>query len=326
MTMGKEDFISVPTPVFKSSWISKFSRCNFLLSDQLRLTPGSTTFFVRPFHLATYGIMEEPSILPSYISLVCLKPTCNDRISQEWGCRCHRGCGEFLKYCSEACQESDSQRHELLCGLTACAFEIVSVNSSSPSRRTFEVPSSFTFEELHWAIQYLMGWACDQDHELNFYSRVYRGAQHTHFSDEDVILKVAPKSVDDDDDDGVQDEHTVLLSDVFSPGGRFSGEVTNPNGEVAALVYTYDLGDCWEHEIKFMGLRPLSDSRPLLMSPSDILVEQSLNTMSDTLELDQLEPRNLVNFQDPDRWKVYMERMAEMSNQFAKMEIYEDDF
>ncbi len=83
-----------------------------------------------------------------------------------------------------------------------------------PVWRRVLVPAAIRLDRLHQVIQAVMGW---QDAHLHVFSD-----GQTHYGVPDPEL-------------GYQDEHATKLNDLVAPGGR--------------LEYTYDFGDCWDHEI-----------------------------------------------------------------------------
>ncbi|TFY78018.1 hypothetical protein EWM64_g5995 [Hericium alpestre] len=58
----------------------------------------------------------------------------------------------------------------------------------------------------------------------------------------------------DEVEDGprVRSERTVKLKDIWEEDGKHRAKV-EVNGEISPLGYTYDFGDCWEHEIIFLS-------------------------------------------------------------------------
>ncbi|KAF8960415.1 MM3350-like domain-containing protein [Flammula alnicola] len=197
----------------------------------------------------------------------CSVPSC-DNLAGNF--LCPRGC-KAMNYCSAECRDNDCSRHLSFCGCDAYIFDLTLVDSSSPViNRTFEIPSWYTFEQLHWTIQYAMGWETTHMHEFAFYSRAHRGPRHTSFSHNDKVLDIGPEELYQDsfDDEELPEfEHRVTLRDVYGSNGRFKSRITNEEG-IATLVYTYDLGDCWEHELTLQGTRPAKDIKPFFISAS----------------------------------------------------------
>ena len=84
-----------------------------------------------------------------------------------------------------------------------------------PIWRRVLLPATATLGDLHAVIQVLFGWDGDHLHVFEVGKKQY--------SDPFVNLE------------GTGDEEAVRIGDAAAPGGR--------------ILYTYDLGTCWEHEI-----------------------------------------------------------------------------
>jgi hypothetical protein len=81
------------------------------------------------------------------------------------------------------------------------------------------VPSNFTLERLHHILQFVMGWTNSHPHE---------------FQAGDV--RYGPPNPEDWDADGIVSEERTRLGQVLgAPKDR--------------LLYTYDFGDDWQHDI-----------------------------------------------------------------------------
>jgi hypothetical protein len=85
-----------------------------------------------------------------------------------------------------------------------------------PIWRRVQLPVTATLADLHQVIQVLFGW--DGDH-LHLFA-----VGKVQYSDPFMDLE------------GTRDEEEVRVRDALTPGVR-------------KITYTYDLGDCWEHEI-----------------------------------------------------------------------------
>jgi len=88
-----------------------------------------------------------------------------------------------------------------------------------PIWRTLEVPGSATLEDVHYAIQYAMGWENSHLHQFKIGKRQY-----------------GMVDVDDMGDLDLEDECVHALQDVAKRGSSF--------------VYEYDFGDGWEHDVE----------------------------------------------------------------------------
>src|SRR5262245_50937415 len=92
---------------------------------------------------------------------------------------------------------------------------------SPPTRRQVEVPSDLTLAGLHDVIQVLFDWGGDHLHEFEIGRRRYGD----------------PEFLEDCEDDAVR------LDEVAGRAGK-------------VIVYTYDLGECWEHRIVVDAVEP----------------------------------------------------------------------
>lgn len=93
-----------------------------------------------------------------------------------------------------------------------------------PVWRKVIVPASFTFLKFHNVIQTAFGW--DDYHLFEFEDKVYQNS-----------IRIAIPSEDDYDFGAkTQDASKVKLSNIFS-------------GNLRKLLYVYDFGDHWVHEI-----------------------------------------------------------------------------
>jgi hypothetical protein len=88
---------------------------------------------------------------------------------------------------------------------------------SPPIWRTIELGGASTLEDAHFAIQIAMGWTNSHLHQF-------------------VIGKRSYGMVDVDEGPGLEDERAVRLQDIAKQGDE--------------LVYEYDFGDGWEHDVK----------------------------------------------------------------------------
>ena len=88
--------------------------------------------------------------------------------------------------------------------------------------REFLVPSATTLKKLHGVIQNVMGWTNSHLHEFEVRGTCYAPREL------DVLGK------------GVKDTSTVSLFDLgLEPGAK--------------LMYTYDFGDGWEHDVTVLA-------------------------------------------------------------------------
>jgi hypothetical protein len=90
--------------------------------------------------------------------------------------------------------------------------------------RTVAVPSDFTLGDLHHVIQFAMGWEHSHMHDFRIGKVTYGDPQ---------------MPVNEDD----QDEEQVTLAQVAPQARR-------------KLLYTYDFGDSWEHDVQVEAVGP----------------------------------------------------------------------
>jgi hypothetical protein len=91
--------------------------------------------------------------------------------------------------------------------------------------RRLEIPTDYTFGDLHTAIQLLFDWEESHLHQFDVNGRKFAVVDDTF------------------DETDAEDADEVLLTDLpLQKGSRF--------------VYTYDFGDNWEHGIEVEGVAP----------------------------------------------------------------------
>lgn len=100
-------------------------------------------------------------------------------------------------------------------------IKVTLLGTKPPIWRRLLVPSSLTLAQLHDAVQTAMGWQGGHMHE-------FRAGQR-YFGKPDPEYRSMGM-------DPVENERTVRLSEVLRKTGT-------------KLIYTYDLGDSWEHAI-----------------------------------------------------------------------------
>ena len=100
-------------------------------------------------------------------------------------------------------------------------LKVTLLGTMPPIWRRLLVPADLTLAQLHDVLQSAMGWQDCHMHEFS--------AGHRHFgkpNPEDRLMGMPP----------VENERTVRLSSLLSKAG-------------AKVIYTYDMGDGWEHGI-----------------------------------------------------------------------------
>jgi hypothetical protein len=108
-------------------------------------------------------------------------------------------------------------------------FKITLLDTDPVIWRRIQVPGTYTFWDLHVAIQSAMGW---QDSHLH----MFRIGKHR-----PIIINGNPV---DDDFGGGEDDLNGWETEVV--------ELLGMPGDVA--LYEYDMGDSWEHEILLEGI------------------------------------------------------------------------
>ena len=109
-----------------------------------------------------------------------------------------------------------------------CQLKITLKHLKPSIWRQVQVLSTMTLENLHWVIQYAMGWENSHMHHFKI-GKLYYGASYP------------------DDFDGTtetKDEKKVTVGEVLA----------KPK---AKIEYEYDFGDSWEHEIVLEKVLPI---------------------------------------------------------------------
>jgi hypothetical protein len=119
-------------------------------------------------------------------------------------------------------------------------FKVDLLDSRDPQIwRAFSVPSSWTFQKFHAAIQHVFSWQNEHVHVFTFQIPLEGGRNKVvSIQDTDMLGR-------DDEEDGpnniVFDERTIKLNDIWEEGGRYRREVTN-NATLGGCFYEYDFG------------------------------------------------------------------------------------
>jgi len=109
-------------------------------------------------------------------------------------------------------------------------FRITLKGIKPPIWRRIQVPETYTFWELHLAIQNAMGWTDYHLHEFELMNP-------------ETGLKLLIGTPNEDFADEVLPELNQNIADYFSM-------------ENQSAVYTYDFGDSWEHKIQLEKILP----------------------------------------------------------------------
>lgn len=102
-------------------------------------------------------------------------------------------------------------------------IKIELVGIKPPVWRRVLVPGDISLSNLHYTIQFVMGW---QDSHLHMF---HVGKEHFGAKYHDL--------------DKVQDERKVILQDIAPEAG-------------AEFIYEYDMGDSWTHQIRVEKITP----------------------------------------------------------------------
>jgi len=182
-------------------------------------------------------------------------------------------------------------------------FKVELLGVEPPIWRRIQVPESYSFWDLHVAIQDAMGW---RDYHLHAFRVV---------GSEDVI-----GIPDEDGDDPLETKPgwKLKLTEYFT-------------AECPLAVYEYDFGSSWVHEVRFEGLREAAPDltypvcldgarhRPpedcggveayhdllrVLSDPSDPEHKEKLEWVGGAFDPEQFE-KNEIQFDNPsDRWRM----------------------
>ena len=114
-------------------------------------------------------------------------------------------------------------------------------NSYEPSiSRLLSVPPETTFDKLHEAIQIAFGWANAHMHQFEV---TERNADKPFFGDTLLTLQSSPYDIGIEPEP--EQEANYSLADVY--------DKEEWKGKTLSLMYEYDMGDSWEHQIILLG-------------------------------------------------------------------------
>lgn len=120
-------------------------------------------------------------------------------------------------------------------------FKITLLDTRPPVWRRILVPGSYTFYDLHVAIQNAMGWT--DSHLHRFEKRDIKGKPWGH-----AILIDCPYAAEENE----QEENTLYVTET---------PITHVFKRIGdKMVYTYDFGDNWEHEVLLEKILPKETS------------------------------------------------------------------
>lgn len=188
-----------------------------------------------------------------------------------------------------------------------CQFKITLKGIRPPIWRRIQVPETYTFWDLHVAIQDAMSWV---DYHLHRF-------------------EIINPSTDMKEEIGIPDEDFELDREVLPGWRRKIADYFAMDNTKAA--YTYDFGDNWEHMIKLEKIVPrdkdikypiciagkrasppedcggiwgYGDFLEIIMNPNHEKYEEMLGWAGGEFQPEQFEVKE-VHFDDPDeRWKI----------------------
>lgn len=111
-------------------------------------------------------------------------------------------------------------------------------------QRLISLPPDATFHKLHQALQISFGWA--RCHMHQFTVREQHEKHHLTMGRLLLTLMAKPEEalIDPEEGEEMKADSTVSLADVFE-NDPYKGRTT--------MMYEYDMGDGWEHEIILLG-------------------------------------------------------------------------
>ena len=121
-------------------------------------------------------------------------------------------------------------------------FQIVLRDITPKIWRKIQVPSDYNFQQLHIAIQDAMGWFDCHLHEFIL--------QDNENISKTFSIGLLDEEMDLEEDDGMRDETNYLIKDYF--------RVKNTK-----ILYNYDFGDQWEHDIIYEGVINAKVAKPI---------------------------------------------------------------
>lgn len=162
--------------------------------------------------------------------------------------------------------------HKKFCGKKAYTFKFELLGSSNPKiTRIVDVPAWYTFQELHFVIQYAFGpWQQYHLHEFSYSTSPPNRSGAMSLAPVQTVLKILAEGEAPDPYaqlfGGRNTPHLyekqVKLSDIYDPSGIHRSCVIH-DGDLLPLTYLYDFGDNWEHLITFKGEKMAAADRPL---------------------------------------------------------------
>ena len=121
---------------------------------------------------------------------------------------------------------------------------VVLAGTQDPNiQRLISLPPDATFQKLHQALQISFGWAGCHMHQFTVRENDER---HPFMGSLVLTLMAEPDHslMDPEEGEEMKAESTVSLADVFE-NDSYKGRTS--------MIYEYDMGDSWEHEIVLVG-------------------------------------------------------------------------
>ncbi|KAH8831620.1 MM3350-like domain-containing protein [Flagelloscypha sp. PMI_526] len=192
------------------------------------------------------------------------------------------------KYCSAKCQQSDWKYHKTYCGKMVYTFKFKLLGSRDPViTRTVDVPAWWSFQQLHFVIQYAFGpWEQCHLHEFSYSTSKPNNSGIISLAPDQTVLKIcsgdgAPQSMFGEPVPKFFFEKEIMLKDIYDVKGKHRSLVESASdGNLLPLVYLYDFGDHWEHLIAFKSEKLAKADRPLFSKAKGALLLPTLHLCS----------------------------------------------
>ncbi|KAI4170591.1 MAG: hypothetical protein LQ343_004823 [Gyalolechia ehrenbergii] len=125
--------------------------------------------------------------------------------------------------------------------------------------RLLSLPPSLTFGKFHQALQVAFGWANCHMHQFtvevssprNDHGHNNAGGRKHSLPKRVLTLQSGTSMDEEDDEDDTEDENRWTLRDVLERK-EWNGQTVASAADMH-LIYEYDMGDGWEHQINILG-------------------------------------------------------------------------
>lgn len=128
-----------------------------------------------------------------------------------------------------------------------CLEAVITLRGIEPEvSRTLKIPLEKTFHEFHNLIQLVFSWQ-----NTHLYKFTVRNPEVEIISDRDVYSKYRETYLTGEK----EFSESVDLREAFTPDTRLSYDTSLGDviSELSSVVYTYDMGDSWTHDIRIAG-------------------------------------------------------------------------